>query len=127
MGFCLAARLKASCDTIGQYLPPDIFTLLLESYEYDSFYHSLLKCSPMGTFCSFTALTAHLAALAAAEAAACPAPAPTDSKGKVKKETAAETKKRKAGTQGSRGVETLKKANTKGMSKMSSFFTKKEK
>ncbi len=40
------------------------------------------------------------------------------------KAAAAPEKKRKAG-KGSQGVEKLKKVNTKGMSKLSTFFTKK--
>ncbi|KAK7687045.1 hypothetical protein QCA50_009545 [Cerrena zonata] len=35
-----------------------------------------------------------------------------------------ETKKRKGAAKGSHGVEKLKKANTKGMAKLSNFFQK---
>ena len=46
------------------------------------------------------------------------------SKGRVDDE-AVDPKKRKQAAQTSRGVEKLKKANVKGMAKLSTFFTKK--
>ena len=50
-----------------------------------------------------------------------------NSKAKGDKETEKDGKKRKAKGQASSGVEKLKKVNTRGMAKLSSFFQKKEK
>ncbi|KDQ27721.1 hypothetical protein PLEOSDRAFT_1065053 [Pleurotus ostreatus PC15] len=89
-------RIQASCDLVGQYISPELKAALLATYE----------CTLQDT------------ALASAAADAISAD-------KIKKstKTAGEDKKRKS-AKGSTGVEKLKKANTKGMSKISSFFAK---
>ena len=75
---------------------------------------------------SFTALNAHIAALDALSTAPIneSKSGKGGQKGKENDKDAKDGKKRKAGSQGT-GVEKLKKANIKGMSKLSSFFTKK--
>lgn len=75
--------------------------------------------------CSFTALEAHVGALkesSLSEAVPAASKKGTDADGN--NET--DGKKRKAATQGSKGVEKLKKANIKGMAKLSNFFQKTE-
>ncbi|KAI0081258.1 hypothetical protein K474DRAFT_1635966 [Panus rudis PR-1116 ss-1] len=102
-----SGRLRAACDLISHYTPPDIFDSLLASYD-------------------FAALNAHLeaaqqetAALAASKMANVEA---KESKGS--KDTTDAAKKRKAAAKGSHGVEQLKKVNVKGMAKLSTFFQK---
>lgn len=76
---------------------------------------------------SVSAYTAHAAIRAEqarAELAAATARAEAAEAGKSGKGKGAE--KRKAGAQASRGVDKLKKANTKGMSALTTFFAKKE-
>ena len=68
---------------------------------------------------SFSDLEAHLESMRIIEDAVM-----QDTKAKKEDAQEAEGKKRKAATQKSRGVEKLKKANIKGMSKLSSFFQK---
>ena len=99
---------------------------MLSSYEYVYCLHGTSACPLIVN--SFAALTTHLKALAdeAAEAAA----AKMDNlsvKGKSKAKTkeekdaaVASEKKRKATV--SHGVQQLKKVNTRGMAKLSSFF-----
>lgn len=76
---------------------------------------------------SFTALDAYQEELrnehASAAAANMSAIEAKESKSSVN-EAAENGKKRKGPVKGSHGVEKLKKANTKGMSKLSSFFQK---
>ena len=77
---------------------------------------------------SLSAYTAHAAVRAEqarAELAAATARAEAAEAGKSKKGKGA-VEKRKAGAQGTRGVDKLKKANTKGMSALTTFFGKKE-
>ena len=71
---------------------------------------------------SFTALNRHIAA--EKEEAMSRAAAATKREATAKKETAGLNKKRKAGKP-SQGVENLKRVNTSGMAKISSFFNKK--
>lgn len=97
----IAARTKASIETISQYLPPSILAQLTKSYDLDSLTTYLQNRS------------------AAALAASMPV---VNASGKDK--AGAAGAKRKA-QQGSRGVESLKKVNTTGMAKMTSFFKKK--
>jgi len=61
--------------------------------------------------------------MAEAVSRAVAAPAPKKGKAAQEKEKESGVKKRKS-TKASHGVETLKKANTTGMSKLSSFFDK---
>ncbi|KAF9519215.1 hypothetical protein BS47DRAFT_1358345 [Hydnum rufescens UP504] len=98
-----AARQKAACDLVSQYLPPDLYSRLLQSYD-------------------FTALDEHTNSSKIEDLA--PEPGPKKkAAGTAKGNEAAGGKKVKAG---SRGVEALKKADTAGMSKLSTFFKKKE-
>lgn len=77
--------------------------------------------------CSFTALDTYQAELkneyASATAAHMSAVEAKESKSSLG-ETTENAKKRKGAVKGSHGVEKLKKANTKGMAKLSSFFQK---
>ncbi|KAI0775716.1 ribonuclease H2, subunit B [Trametes elegans] len=101
-----SARVRAACDLVSQYLPRDIFQDLLASYD-------------------FASLDAHMEVLKA-ESMALAAVNMNAAELRESKEQANSTgndKKRKA--KGSHGVEKLKKANTKGMAKLSSFFQKK--
>ena len=79
-------------------------------------------------FDSFAALDAHVESLNAADvAAAISLSNGTNKTSGEKEEAEKDGKKRKAKGQASSGVEKLKKVNTKGMAKLSSFFQKKEK
>ncbi|EJD52564.1 hypothetical protein AURDEDRAFT_111223 [Auricularia subglabra TFB-10046 SS5] len=93
------ARTRAACELLSQYLPEATYQALLSSFD-------------------FTVLSTYIATLEADNTAmltkTTPA-APAAPKGT----------KRKATKQASRGVETLKKVNTTGMGKMTSFFAKK--
>ncbi|KAI9062893.1 hypothetical protein FKP32DRAFT_1592877 [Trametes sanguinea] len=100
-----AARIRAACDLISQYLPRSIYDQLLASYDLASLdaYTKSLREEAM--------------ALAAVNMNSVEAKESKDAK------DAGNDKKRKA--KGSHGVEKLKKANIKGMAKLSSFFQKK--
>jgi len=99
-------RIKLACELLGQYLPRDIHEELLATYD-------LAK------------LDAHVKSLVNLELSlASESNAVTKKKGGSA--TVSEgTKKRKKDSKGSQGVEKLKKANVSGMSKLSTFFTKK--
>ncbi|CCM01488.1 uncharacterized protein FIBRA_03542 [Fibroporia radiculosa] len=103
-----SARTRAACELISQYIPEDIFTTLLESYD-------------------FAELDTHLQMMRddlAAQAAHDSNETKTR-KGKASKAANNDAdKKRKAQTKASNGVEKLKKVNVKGMAKISSFFQK---
>ncbi|KAF7361700.1 hypothetical protein MVEN_00513600 [Mycena venus] len=92
-------RVRAACDLVAQYLPTAMRSSLTASYD-------------------FTPLDAHFKSIED-EKAALAVKKPV----KTKLAPAATDKKRKPGT--SQGVEKLKKANTGGMAKLSTFFTKK--
>ncbi|KZT61942.1 hypothetical protein CALCODRAFT_303462 [Calocera cornea HHB12733] len=94
------ARIKAACDFMSQYLSPAWKEQLLASYNFDR-------------------LDLHMKALADEAQAAITRAEPEP---KLKDATNAPNKKPK---KGSVGVEKLKKVNVAGMSKLSSFFTKK--
>jgi ribonuclease H2 subunit B len=81
----------------------------------------------LGNFCrSFTTLDAHIKALKDEEIANALAGAPSKKKSRAGDEMEDDgSKKRKAKTKASQGVEKLKKANVSGMAKISSFFQKK--
>ncbi|KAI0374034.1 hypothetical protein BV20DRAFT_1033454 [Pilatotrama ljubarskyi] len=100
-----SARVRVACDLVSQYLPRDAYERLLSSYD-------------------FTSLDAHMKALKeeSMALAAVNMNAVEAKESKSQKETTTE-KKRKA--KGSHGVEQLKKVNTRGMAKLSSFFQKK--
>jgi ribonuclease H2 subunit B len=74
--------------------------------------------------CSFTALDAHIKALKDEEVAIALAGAP-GTKNRVEDVVEDGSKKRKAKSKTSQGVEKLKKANISGMQKLSTFFQKK--
>lgn len=93
-------RIRAACDLVSQYLPRDVHTTLKASYD-------------------FSALDAHLKSLQPSEVSI----GQDASKEKDSMPAKEATKKRKG--KGSQGVEKLKKANTEGMAKLSTFFKKK--
>ncbi|KAK7005697.1 ribonuclease H2, subunit B, partial [Favolaschia claudopus] len=93
-------RVRAACDLVAQYIPPPIRNLLIASYD-------------------FTALDAYNKTVEDENAADLTVQKPA----KTKAAPVAVDKKRKQTT--SHGVEKLKKANTGGMAKLSTFFTKK--
>ncbi|KAK0461281.1 ribonuclease H2, subunit B [Desarmillaria tabescens] len=96
-----AAKTKIACDLICQYLPPLESASLVASYD-------------------FTDLNAFMKQLEEESLAT------TTKSGKgtqTPKETNGDKKRKNA--KGSHGVEKLKKANVKGMAKLSTFFTKK--
>ncbi|KAF8919846.1 ribonuclease H2, subunit B [Mucidula mucida] len=92
-----AARLRVACDLVSHYLSGEWSDKLAACYD-------------------FKALDVHLTDLHNQETQLAVS--------RNTKAAAAPEKKRKAG-KGSQGVEKLKKVNTKGMSKLSTFFTKK--
>ncbi|KAG9017712.1 hypothetical protein FRB90_000197 [Tulasnella sp. 427] len=107
------ARTKGACETLSQYLPAEVYEALLASYD-------------------FTALDAHLKALAAADDSASAVITQgkenvDESGAKAKAKDAKGGKKGGKGGAGSRGIQQLAKANVQGMAKLSSFFTKKDK
>ena len=114
----LAARLKAGCDLISQYLPLSLYGELLSSYEYVR-----VTCSDslFSKPYSFTNLDAYLKILEGDTAALSTANS-NRSKTKSKPSEKDSGKKRKSKT--SQGVDKLKKANTDGMAKLSTFFKK---
>ncbi|KAG7446298.1 uncharacterized protein BT62DRAFT_931747 [Guyanagaster necrorhizus] len=97
-----AAKMKIACDLICQYLPPPESASLLASYD-------------------FADLTAFMKQL---EEENLTTIANSGKGTKTLKETNGD-KKRKI-TKGSQGVEKLKKANVKGMAKLSTFFLQKK-
>ncbi|KAJ7045731.1 ribonuclease H2, subunit B [Mycena alexandri] len=92
-------RVRAACDLVAQYIPPEIRSLLTASYD-------------------FTPLDAHFKSIEDESAALA-----VDKPVKAKSAPVVVDKKRKPGT--SQGVEKLKKAKTGGMAKLSTFFAKK--
>jgi len=110
---------RAACDLLAQYLPAHIRNMLLASYEYVQ--SMLLRAfSHLLFFASFTKLDMHLKILGG------DIPAPLVSFKANDSAPVAVEKKRK-GAKSSQGVEKLKKVDTTGMSKLSSFFNKAEK
>ncbi|CAK9779475.1 hypothetical protein CC85DRAFT_288554 [Cutaneotrichosporon oleaginosum] len=95
-----AARNTAAIEHIAQYLPPLLLPMLIASYDMAAYNRYLQDRS---------------AAARAAEA-----PIIVEKKEK-------ENKRKLAKTESSRGVEALKKVNTNGMAKMTSFFKPKTK
>ncbi|KAJ8077250.1 hypothetical protein AAF712_004134 [Marasmius tenuissimus] len=95
-------RMKSACDLVSQYLTPDFRTLLLASYD-------------------FAKLDEYLQRL---ENERMCVDVPAAGNKKVKKEGTGD-KRKKGAAKASSGVEKLKKANTNGMAKLSTFFAKK--
>ncbi|TEB38289.1 hypothetical protein FA13DRAFT_736201 [Coprinellus micaceus] len=98
-------RIKTTCELVSQYLSPSMKSELLASYD-------------------LSALDKHLKSRLAEETLLKTTTNTGKGKGGAKGEA---DKKRKAPAKRSHGVDQLKKANTTGMAKLSSFFTKKEK
>ncbi|KAK0212858.1 hypothetical protein DFS33DRAFT_74948 [Desarmillaria ectypa] len=96
-----AAKTKIACDLICQYLPPPESASLVASYN-------------------FTDLNAFMKQL---EEASLATMAKSGKGTQTPKETNGDKKRKMA--KGSQGLEKLKKANVKGMAKLSTFFTKK--
>ncbi|EPQ57284.1 hypothetical protein GLOTRDRAFT_115274 [Gloeophyllum trabeum ATCC 11539] len=99
-----SARQRAACDILSQYLPQDVHAALIASYD-------------------FAALDSHLKAIQDDIAATAASALANSANAKSSGNGEAGDKKRK-NQKGSHGVEKLKKANTKGMAKISSFFQK---
>ncbi|KZV69958.1 hypothetical protein PENSPDRAFT_608011 [Peniophora sp. CONT] len=98
-------RVKAACNIISQYIPPPLYATLLASHN-------------------FAPLDAHIRSLADEQNAAM---IPIKTKDTNRDEDGVAGKKRKGAKaeKPSNGVQKLQKASTKGMSKLSTFFTKK--
>ncbi|VDC01652.1 unnamed protein product [Peniophora sp. CBMAI 1063] len=98
-------RTKAACNVVSQYLPPALYAALLASYN-------------------FSPLDAHTRALEDEQNAAM---VPIKTRNTNIDDDGAAGKKRKGAKaeKPSNGVQKLQKASTKGMSKLSTFFTKK--
>lgn len=122
----LAARLRVGCDLVSQYLARDVYERLLSSYKcviHTCQHRNVAHPSR----CSFAALDAHTKilkdeamAVAASKLNAIEVKESGDSK-----ETNDQSNDKKRKSRNSTGVEKLKKANTKGMAKLSTFFQKK--
>ncbi|KAF5393257.1 hypothetical protein D9757_000761 [Collybiopsis confluens] len=101
-----AGRLKIACDLVGQYLPPDILGMLTASYsclpELDAYLDRIEEDRRQRA--------QQLTTTATKRGKAAVKETPTNKLGKRK---------------GSQGLEKLKKVNTDGMAKLSTFFTKK--
>ncbi|EMD37888.1 hypothetical protein CERSUDRAFT_114528 [Gelatoporia subvermispora B] len=100
------ARTRAACELVSQYLPRDLYTTLLGSYDF----------APLDAY--LKTLREEEATLAAADMSK------VEMRESQTQSSASGDKKRKGQTKASYGVEKLKKANVKGMSKISSFFQK---
>ena len=110
---------------LGQYLAPDVQEELLATYEYVPSAIFPNAANAKGR-CSLSKLDAHVKALASEQSFLESEKNVATKKSKADGATASEgTKKRKKDGKGSHGVEKLKKANVNGMSKLSTFFTKK--
>ncbi|KAG0707389.1 ribonuclease H2, subunit B [Suillus ampliporus] len=126
-GLLESGRMKLACELLSQYLPRDILQDLIASYDFAKL-DAHLK----------TVKDEELALLALAPDTGKRAKAPkavTAGKGSQKRKKDAKAaddvatgdgdKKKKKDAKSSHGVEQLKKANVAGMSKLSTFFTKK--
>ncbi|KAB5589135.1 hypothetical protein CTheo_7420 [Ceratobasidium theobromae] len=102
-----AARIKIASEIIGVWVEEKLLEEVLQTYD-------------ISAYTTYAALRAEQAR---AELAAATAQAEAAEAGKPGKGKSGE--KRKAGAQASRGVEKLKKANTTGMSLLTTFFGKK--
>jgi len=113
----IEGRIKAACDLVAQYIPPNVKEGLLASYEC-----VLSPKSPtlVLTLYSLAALHKHIQTNSVDGALK----SATNTKDA---ESKAEADKKRKAVKASAGVEKLKKANVKGMAKMTSFFTKAEK
>ncbi|CAE6438310.1 unnamed protein product [Rhizoctonia solani] len=105
-----ATRIKIASEIVGNWVEESLMEEVLATYDISA----------------YTAHAAVRAEQARAELAAATARAEAAEAGKGSKAKAKAGDKRKAGAQASRGVDKLKKANTRGMSSLTSFFGKKE-
>ncbi|CAE6485364.1 unnamed protein product [Rhizoctonia solani] len=103
-----ATRIKIASEVVGNWVEECLIEQVLATYDISA----------------YTAHAAVRAEQARAELAAATARVEAAEAGKGSKSKAGE--KRKAGAQNSRGVDKLKKANTKGMAALTTFFGKKE-
>lgn len=104
----ILGRTQLACDLLAQYLPPDIRTRLMASYD-------------------FAPLESHVKSLQRHHLNPSPPDDVTARKDRKRTSTASEGNgvKRKKEPKTSQGVEKLKKANVDGMAKLSTFFVKK--
>ncbi|KLO16903.1 hypothetical protein SCHPADRAFT_913867 [Schizopora paradoxa] len=101
-----AGVLKVACEMVSQYISPETNQELLSNFD-------------------FSALDAHIEELDRANLALTIQESDKGAKkSKAQKPEENAGGKRKAAAQGSKGVEKLKKANVKGMAKLSTFFQK---
>ncbi|KDN49784.1 hypothetical protein RSAG8_01849, partial [Rhizoctonia solani AG-8 WAC10335] len=103
-----ATRIKIASEVVGNWVEESLMEQVLATYDISA----------------YTAHAAVRAEQARAELAASTARLEAAEAGKGSKSKAGE--KRKAGVQPSRGVDKLKKANTRGMASLTTFFGKKE-
>ncbi|KAJ1304695.1 hypothetical protein OPQ81_005834 [Rhizoctonia solani] len=103
-----ATRIKIASEIVGNWVEESLMEQVLATYDISA----------------YTTHAAVRAEQARAELAAATARAEAAEAGKGSKSKAGD--KRKAGAQASRGVDKLKKANTKGMASLTTFFGKKE-
>ncbi|KAJ2916776.1 hypothetical protein MD484_g3620, partial [Candolleomyces efflorescens] len=97
-------RIKAACDLVGQYLSSSLKAELLSTYDLSKLEKHLRETLEEDVPLKSSTNTA-----------------------KGKGATAKDGDKKRKAVKSSHGVEQLKKANTAGMAKLSSFFTKKDK
>ncbi|KAI9442166.1 ribonuclease H2, subunit B [Lactarius indigo] len=104
-GLLELGRTKSACDLVSQYLAPSLYSALLAKYD-------------------FTSLETHIKAVKAEDMAVALAGAPM-AKSRAAAEEDGDSKKRKAKSKASRGVEILKKVDVSKMGKLSTYFQKK--
>ncbi|KAJ3853762.1 ribonuclease H2, subunit B [Lentinula lateritia] len=100
-------RLKIACDLVAQYLPSDLCTMHLASYDFSELDAYLEKLEEEKR-------------LKAREASSS-----KNRKKAIKKEDSKEKIDKRKAPKASQGVEKLKKTNINGMAKLSTFFPKK--
>ncbi|QRV79182.1 Ydr279p protein family (RNase H2 complex component) [Ceratobasidium sp. AG-Ba] len=103
------ARIKIACEIIGTWVEESLMAEVLKTYD----------------ITAYSEYAEARAAQARAELALATAKAEAQEFKKGPKGEGSGTK-RKAGGQGTRGVDKLKKANTKGMASLTTFFVKKQ-
>ncbi len=121
----VAARLKAACGVVSQYLSPDMSQILMSSYEFVSSPSLMVRCgADKIPHVSFYALDQYVSNLAAEEQP--PLDRTVDNKKKSMTSNGTADLKVVKGAKGSRGAKALKKVDITGMSKLSNFFKKKD-
>ena len=119
-------RTRSACDLVSQYLAPSLYSALLATYEC---VHVVAPFEYSFTYVlhvplSFTSLETHIKAIKAEDMAVALAGAPM-AKSRSAVEEDGDSKKRKAKSKASRGVEILKKVDVSKMVKVSTYFQKK--